>query len=506
MTALSLARALFVASAIVSAGIHPANAASCGDGNINTSEKCDDGNHVSGDGCNTNCVVEEGYACTGNPSVCVRVAEECGNNVIQDGEECDGGPCCRSDCTLADKGTLCRAKAGPCDVAETCTGKSGFCPVDRHSRALCRISQGICDPAEFCGPQSTECPADRKSTRVCREPGAPCDAAERCDGESNTCPEDRIATTDKICRPAAGSCDIAERCDGETTSCPDDAVRQNGFVCRPAVSPSCDAAEVCSGSSKSCPTDALIGCPDNDGIDCVHPACDASGGCTTTDDCVEICRQPPFWGGHSGNERDRLNVTQTILDQVGPLDICGQRIDSTDLGNLDSAVEALCVKARGVEERSLFRALVTTALNCAISEGGTCDQIVSRFVDVSFDDCNRLCAGTAVPGGPGIDECIDQLFCFNRGGTTFAGQCALGTCQEDPELLCGDDFNACPDFDGDGDPDRCEPFEGNCSDARLCTTNLDTDAKICVQGRALPSSVKLCRRARRNNCTIDFCR
>ncbi|MCP3100454.1 Ig-like domain-containing protein [Myxococcus sp. K15C18031901] len=42
----------------------------CGDGVLGGSELCDDGNQLSGDGCNSVCEVEPGYTCTGQPSVC----------------------------------------------------------------------------------------------------------------------------------------------------------------------------------------------------------------------------------------------------------------------------------------------------------------------------------------------------------------------------------------------------------------------------------------------------
>nr|WP_240359390.1 Ig-like domain-containing protein [Pyxidicoccus trucidator] len=42
----------------------------CGDGVLGGVEVCDDGNQLSGDGCNSVCAVEPGYTCTGSPSVC----------------------------------------------------------------------------------------------------------------------------------------------------------------------------------------------------------------------------------------------------------------------------------------------------------------------------------------------------------------------------------------------------------------------------------------------------
>jgi fibro-slime domain-containing protein len=40
----------------------------CGDGNQDPDEACDDGNRLDGDGCSSACTVEEGFACTAEPS------------------------------------------------------------------------------------------------------------------------------------------------------------------------------------------------------------------------------------------------------------------------------------------------------------------------------------------------------------------------------------------------------------------------------------------------------
>jgi len=47
----------------------------CPDGSVDTEEgeECDDGNGSDGDGCSSNCVVEDGYICTGEPSSCTPI-------------------------------------------------------------------------------------------------------------------------------------------------------------------------------------------------------------------------------------------------------------------------------------------------------------------------------------------------------------------------------------------------------------------------------------------------
>ena len=46
----------------------------CGDGLIDPSEQCDDGNFISGDGC-YQCIVESSYQCSFEPSICLYVSD-----------------------------------------------------------------------------------------------------------------------------------------------------------------------------------------------------------------------------------------------------------------------------------------------------------------------------------------------------------------------------------------------------------------------------------------------
>lgn len=81
--------------------------ASCSDGIITAPETCDDGNATPGDGCDDTCAMEQGFTCSGQPSVCTANGGQsggggggttggggggvCGNNVVESGEECDDG-------------------------------------------------------------------------------------------------------------------------------------------------------------------------------------------------------------------------------------------------------------------------------------------------------------------------------------------------------------------------------------------------------------------------------
>jgi cysteine-rich repeat protein len=73
----------------------------CGDEAVGADEECDDGNNDDDDGCAAGCTVEDGWTCSGEPSVCTG----CGNGVIEGDEECDDengedGDGCSADCAI----------------------------------------------------------------------------------------------------------------------------------------------------------------------------------------------------------------------------------------------------------------------------------------------------------------------------------------------------------------------------------------------------------------------
>jgi len=85
-----------------------AEAADCGDSQTTGDEQCDDANPDPGDGCAPGCRLEDGWTCTGAPSVC---QTRCGDSVVAGEEHCDNGadvpgdscsPTCRFEVTPGD--------------------------------------------------------------------------------------------------------------------------------------------------------------------------------------------------------------------------------------------------------------------------------------------------------------------------------------------------------------------------------------------------------------------
>lgn len=98
---------------------------------------------------------------TANRNIKTIGTQECGNGIVEEGEDCDCGgesgcadnSCCDAktckfknnavcddsnegccnNCQFASNGTVCRASTGPCDPAETCPGTSGTCPQDANA-------------------------------------------------------------------------------------------------------------------------------------------------------------------------------------------------------------------------------------------------------------------------------------------------------------------------------------------------------------------------------------
>lgn len=88
----------------------------CGNGIVEMGEDCDCGGE-SGCGDNTCC----------NPTTCKFKTE---NNAVCDPSNED---CCLSTCQFATAGTVCRASTGECDPQETCSGTTASCPADAHA-------------------------------------------------------------------------------------------------------------------------------------------------------------------------------------------------------------------------------------------------------------------------------------------------------------------------------------------------------------------------------------
>ena len=258
---------------------------------------------------------------------------DCGNGILQAGEDCDdgngsSGDCCSASCTIEPTDTLCRPAANECDLAEDCATGTGICPADSWAMAgsPCADDGEICSKDRCDGNGVCEHAPDNAG-EICRPTSGPCDEAEICTGLAPACPTEAFASDGRVCRMASNECDLEETCTGAAAACPADAFEAPGIscdddgwtcstgtcdgasqcvhqpkaqwtVCRDAAT-ACDVSEVCDGETFACPVDTGEADADGDG------ECDAEDPCTTAADIIEPA--PGAW---------RLRLTKIGLDPV----------------------------------------------------------------------------------------------------------------------------------------------------------------------------------------------
>jgi hypothetical protein len=126
---------------------------------------------------------------TNNKDVGTITGSQCGNGIVETGEDCDCGgdqgcannrccdpktckftansvcdpsneECCTPTCQFAAAGSVCRASNGVCDPQETCTGNSPMCPPDMHldDGASCGAGgQGLTCSSGQCTSRDLQC-------------------------------------------------------------------------------------------------------------------------------------------------------------------------------------------------------------------------------------------------------------------------------------------------------------------------------------------------------------
>ena len=131
------------------------------------------------------------------------------------------------------------------------------------------------------------------------------------------------------------------------------------------------------------------------GYDNDVPTDPATGTCVVDEVGDEFCRTPGFWGTHAGVEKSRSNnLTQAVIVAAGgSLSICGQTIDNTNVGNMMSAVEAMCVHPKGEQQRQLARQLTAAALNCTVFGAGP--NCSGASIETEFAAANAACEANA---------------------------------------------------------------------------------------------------------------
>ncbi|EGP91629.1 uncharacterized protein MYCGRDRAFT_67183 [Zymoseptoria tritici IPO323] len=127
----------------------------------------------------------DGSCLTSNRNVNLVTGQQCGNGIVEEGEDCDCGgevgcagdtccnpttckfttgsvcddaneDCCRN-CQFATAQTVCRASTGQCDPEETCPGNAGTCPADNTTEDGTKCGDGLSCASGQCTSRDMQC-------------------------------------------------------------------------------------------------------------------------------------------------------------------------------------------------------------------------------------------------------------------------------------------------------------------------------------------------------------
>ena len=413
-----------------------------------------------------------------SPAGLCTVCGQCGNDVVNADEDCDGafldGETCLSlgygggvvscsGCAFNLDGCDEEASCGDglCDATEDCTGcpeDCGVCPL------LC--GDGICSPGETCAGCAADCGVCCGNDACEPAYGEDCEA---CPGDCGACSAkcgNGVCDDDESCKDCGLDCGpccgngVCELVYGEDcVFCPEDC-----GACPPGCGDGfCGEGESCA----SCPADCGFCCPD--GI-CQTAFGEACGNCPEDcGDCAATCSDgvcqdsesckdcPSDCGACCGDGKCDPTVGEDCLYCPGDCGDCG-----------GGCGDGVC----GEDEHC-----ASCSLDCGnCCPDGTCDVTWGESCEVCPADCG-VCAGTCKDG-----ICQDTETCqscpSDCGACCGDGVCDAGIGEDC--VYCPEDCPQCgclPDCAGvECGPDGCGGSCGICPEDWACLEG------ICTQG------------------------
>ncbi|MDD9967057.1 MAG: DUF4215 domain-containing protein [Myxococcales bacterium] len=339
--------------------------AECGDGVLSPElEGCDDGNRLSGDGCDRTCQLETGlpWRCPAAGSSC----ELCGNGVHEDNEACDDGnredgDGCSADCQTKQSGYNCYFEGFPCAECGDGVLQPGEQCDEGHAATPANLTAG-CSNCQRVDPWI--CPVAGVSCELCGDgtigSGDPLTAFETCD-DGNTQSSDGCSAQ---CQIEAGyvcgdsGCTAAACGDGFVATgeeC-DDGNRLAGdgcsFLCRVEPGFTCTGGAGCRTTrcgdgivegQEACDDGGAVcssGSVDTNGEPCVtqdeYDACKADGGtCASAglDGCSSDCQLEDGYRCESGADScERTYCGDGLVEGTEECDLAGATCTNTTDG------------------------------------------------------------------------------------------------------------------------------------------------------------------------------
>jgi cysteine-rich repeat protein len=317
-----------------------ANAAVCGNGQIERGEACDDGNSVDDDYCSNDC----------------RLPGRCGDHVRQAGagEACDDGNTVTETCQYA--AVSCEVCAADCELAAGATSRCGDGTVQTNQGEQCddgNVTTEACAyGAASCSVCDASCHSVAGATQRCGDGHIDAAHGEQCDdggtqagyGCSATCQVEAVASCGNSTIDTGENCDDGNRnnLDGCNAACK----KETGWNC-PTAGTAC--TPICGDS-------ALVGnevCDDGNTVDtdycsnncqvkrrCGDAAVQASAGeqCDDGNTTTEAC---------SYGQQSCTVCNASCKNQAGTTSYCGDGVvDASHGEDCDVANDIRCVSCK----------------------------------------------------------------------------------------------------------------------------------------------------------------
>lgn len=360
----------------------------CGNGFVSGSEACDDGNSMSGDGCDASCKKEFGQTCSNNaqcgsgfcdssgnmcacdddadcpmgqncnlvsnPNVCV--IPSCGNSLIDPGETCDdgnqtNGDGCDVNCQPTGCGNGIVTSGEGCDDGNTNNGDGcdAGClfELGRGCLLAATCSSGFCVDGVCCEvascfamDQCHDAGTCQTGTGLCSNPGktdgSSCNDSDACT-QSDTCQAGTCMGANPVTCLALDQCHEVGACNPATGMC-SDPKKMDGSSCNDGDA--CTPSDTC--QSGTCTGENPVGCSAID-------ECHVAGTCNSM---TGLCSMPP--------KADGTPCTNNGTCQIG---VCIPRcLSNADCPDLFECIEQRCYP--------LTEGPLASANGCACSAAG----------------------------------------------------------------------------------------------------------------------------------------